>query len=203
MSRIVSRPGARRGVTARVRARLLLHCATVLGAIALLAALSAPASAANRVSIKLNGEIAPECFLDGGAGNTSALVMPISAGDLTKAGRRDLRFSVTCNSPFTYRMEAQHGALTLAGAGAPVTGFAAKVPYEVAVHIPTDAAPIDDRCPGEALREGQVRCRFSDSGNGIALGVEGRLTLAWTPGPAPPLAGAYADRLTVTIGARP
>ena len=177
---------------------------SALPGLLILGALSATALAGERVRVRLEGEVLPECLISASPQAAAAsLLMPIDAGDVSAAGARDFSFTVTCNAPFGYRMEAQHGALSLGEeAGAP-RGLAAAIPYEVAMHIPTDdGGAIDDRCSGESLKAGRVRCRFSGSGEAIALSSQGRLTLAWTPGPAPPAAGAYTDRLTVTIGVR-
>lgn len=174
--------------------------ATVLS-LTLSGALAAAAFPANRVTVRLTGDIAPECAISGGvfANGASTLGVPLAAGDITRPGHRDYGFTVNCNAPFTYRLEAQYGALTNTGGSAAPAGFLAAVPYEVAVHIPTDGAPIDDRCAGETIRAGRVTCAFSTSGDSIALDSTARLTIAWQPQERMPLAGAYVERLTVRV----
>ena len=118
---------------------------------------------------------------------------------MTRPGERAFPFTVNCNTPFSYRLEAQYGALTNSGALPAATGLVAAIPYDVGVHIPTDGAPIEDRCPGDSLAAGRVRCPFSSSGNNIALGSHARLTVTWTPQGRAPLAGDYVERLTIRV----
>jgi hypothetical protein len=162
-------------------------------------ALSAASFATTKVAVKLQGEITPECGLTSGAG--SAVRLAVNVPDIAKPGRRDFGFTVNCNAPFDYRLEAKYGALTHEDGARTSEGFANSVPYDVAIYIPTQGATINDRCSGESIRAGQVHCPFSNSGNGIALASKGRLTLAWAPDRAL-LAGQYTDRLTITVGAR-
>jgi hypothetical protein len=198
MTPIVHHPAAFRRVPAAVfRARKPAFCGAVL---VTCAALSVTALAASKVTVRLEGEIAPECTIAGGAstGRAASLGLPLHIGEVSRPGQRDYGFTLNCNAPFTYRLEAQHGALTHAAgnaAGAP----AAAIPYDVAVHIPTDGASIDDRCTGESIRAGRVTCPFSDSGGGIALNAPARLTITWRPSGEMPRAGAYVERLTVTV----
>ena len=128
-------------------------------------ALAAAAFPANRVTMRLTGDIAPECAIGGEvfANEASTLGVPLAAGDITRPGHRGYGFTVNCNTPFTYRLEAEYGALTNTGGSAAPAGFTASVPYDVAVHIPTDGAPIDDRCAGETIRAGRVTCQFGTS----------------------------------------
>lgn len=163
-----------------------------------LIALSAASSAATKVAIKLQGDIEPVCAISGNFASGIAMTLP----DITKPGRKLYGFTVNCNAPFAYRLEAQYGALTHEGGGVAPAGLAVAVPYEVGMHIPTDALAIDDRCSGESIRSGQVRCPFSNSGAGIALGSAAQLTLAWKPGNAVPLAGQYSDSIKIIVGAR-
>lgn len=166
-------------------------------------ALSAASFATTKVAVKLQGDIASECAIRGGIGSGAAAGAGVAMdlADITKPGRKHYSFTVNCNAPFAYRLEAKYGALTHADGGS-APGFTNSVPYEVAMHIPTDGNTIDDRCSGESIRAGQVRCPFSNSGAGIALGSAGQLTLAWTPGNAVPVAGQYFDYIKVIVGAR-
>ena len=166
--------------------------------------LSAAGFATTKVAVKLQGDIATECAMIGGIGSGAPSVAGVAMdlADITKPGRRHHSFTVNCNAPFAYRLEAQYGALTHESGGVAPAGLAGAVPYEVAMHIPTDALTIHDRCSGESIRSGQVRCHFSNSGAGIALGSAAQLTLAWTPGNAVPLAGQYTESIKIIIGAR-
>ena len=168
-----------------------------LASFTLLCALSLSASAARQVSIRLEGEIIPECAIRG-IGESAPTV---DLGDLSAGGSKDYRFLLSCNSPFSYRLEAQYGVLTSKAALTP-EGTPSTLPYEIAIHIPTDGKPIDDRCTGDSLRVGQVRCPFSHSSNAIALDADSRLTVAWTAVTIQAAAGNYTDQLTLSVGIR-
>jgi hypothetical protein len=168
-----------------------------LASLALLCTLSLSASAARQVSIRLEGEIVPECAIAGTSGSAATLDLD----DLSRAGSKDYRFLLSCNAPFGYRLEAQYGALTYKAALVP-EGSPSALPYEIAIHIPTDGKPIDDRCTADSLRAGRVRCPFSHSSDAIALNAESRLTVAWSAATIQSAAGNYADQLTLSVSIR-
>lgn len=157
--------------------------------------------AANKVTVTFDGEIARECTITSLGGQGSSADWPLVVGDITKAGAKEFGFTLNCNAPFSYRLEAQYGALTHRSVSAAAGGFVASVPYEVGVYIPTDGGAINDTCSGDSIRAGAVRCAFTHSGNAIALAGAGHLRVAWTPGGVP-MAGEYSDRLTITVGVR-
>lgn len=175
----------------------LCICAAALGTTVIV---SAAALAATGVTVKVEGFIPQECAISS-AGRSTSYGMDVDIADVTRPGQKDYAFVVNCNAPFSYRLEARHGALKRDDGSATPEGFTASVPYNVAVLIPTDASTISDNCTGESIRAGQVSCAFSDSGNGIALGQEAKLTVVWRP-QGMPVAGRYTDRLAITVGAR-
>jgi hypothetical protein len=184
------------------RALMILqrHPAVSLAALALFGAWSASAFAANQVRLKLEGNILPECSIGSGSGGTSAMLgLPLELDDITKAGRKDYAFLVNCNAPFSYRLEAQYGALTNTALKTAPGGFTAAVPYEVSVRIPTDGAPIQDSCPSESLRSGRVSCPFTNSGNSIAMLSQAQLSLTWRSPHKVLIAGEYVDHLTIRV----
>ncbi len=160
-------------------------------------AVSAVSFAATKVAVKLQGDIPPECAVTGSLASGATIDLP----DITTPGRTQYNFMVDCNAPFDYRLEAKYGALTHSDGGPVSAGFAKSVPYDVAIYIPTDGTAINDRCSGESIRVGQANCRFSNSGNGVALASRGNLTLAWAP-EGRLVAGKYAENLTFTVGVR-
>lgn len=168
-----------------------------------IAALPVAVTAANTVSVKLDGEIGRECSIRSGGATKGipALDAHFDVGDVTKPGTKDFGFTVDCNTPFEYRLEAQYGALMHKTIQAAPRGFLNAVPYDVTVHIPTDAGTIQDRCSGATIRAGAVTCTFTNSGDGIALGTAGQMTVAWAPAGVL-LAGEYSDRITITVTAR-
>jgi hypothetical protein len=164
-------------------------------------AISAASFATTKVAVKLQGDIVPECAITGGTASgatLAAIVLP----DITKPGRFDYGFTVNCNAPFDYRLEAKYGALTHSDGSAVSAGFVMSVPYDVAIYIPTDGTAIKDRCSGESIRLGQAHCRFSNSGNGIALASRSSLTLAWAP-EGRLVAGQYTEKLSLTVRVSP
>jgi hypothetical protein len=172
----------------------------VAGAAGLIA-YSAAGRSADKVTVKLTGEIAPECSIlgaDGSDGSRKALDL----GDVTQPGQADYLFVVNCNAPFDYQLEARNGALLLTDSTSNVPGFTNRVPYQVSINIPTDGIAIDDRCTGDTILAGQVRCQLKNSGAGIALKSKSRMTLAWSPGEAVAMVGKYQENITLTIGIR-
>jgi hypothetical protein len=200
MIRICPHSAAQSRVPPCVRPAILSPlCAAAM--LTLCGAVSVMALGASKVTVRLEGDIVPECALAGGtpSGPTVTAGLPIDIGEVSRPGRRDYAFVLDCNAPFSYRLEAQYGALTnLAAAPAP-SGFTARVPYEVAVRIPTDGAPINDRCPGDSIRAGRVTCPFSTSGNSVALGSQAQITVTWKQTTEMPLSGAYVERLTIVV----
>jgi hypothetical protein len=179
--------------------RCLHYSPKSLIAFALLGACSASALAASKMSIRLEGDITPECTIDGRSGSSAVLGLPLELGDITRPGRKDYAFLLNCNAPFGYRLEAQYGALTNTGVEKAPDGFAAAVPYDVTVRIPTDGAPIQDWCSSESIRSGRVTCPFSNSGNAIALRSQAELSLTWRSPGKTLMAGQYVDWLTIRV----
>lgn len=151
--------------------------------------------AATRVSVTVGGNIVPSCTI-GGLGSSGTTVLTLD--DITKAGAKDFGFTLDCNAPFSYSLAADHGELRNAGAGAVSGGFSAKVPYSVAVTIPTSVGTISNTCSGESIRVGGTGCNFTDSGSGIALSAAGNLRLAWIS-TGMLAAGEYSDSVTIVV----
>lgn len=190
------------GLSRALRCEAVLRACS-LGAVAVIAVavpLVPMVFGATKVTVKLGGEIARVCTMTGlGQGGTANASLTVD--DITKVGAKDFSFTLDCNAPFAYSVEAQHGALQNQTVSAASPGFVTRVPYSVSVYIPTDAGAIDDTCSGESIRAGAVTCAFSNSGNGIALAAAGQLRLAWVPG-GTPMVGTYGDVLTITVGVR-
>lgn len=199
MSRARQFPGAG-GRSPRAALTILRrYPAASVAALALLGACSS-VLAASRVSVQLEGDIAPECSVGGSAGGAGAtLGLQLKLDDITRPGRKDYPFLLNCNAPFNYRVEAQYGAFTNTGLATAPDGLAAAVPYDVTVRIPTDGAPIVDTCPSASLRAGRVSCPFSNSGNSIALLSEAQISLVWRSPANLLAAGEYVDRISIIV----
>ncbi len=182
--------------SARIVTAMALAAAAVLAAAH--AARTSAASAATKVSVALEGRITAECSVSGAA----SVAAGVEVGDITKPGSKEVAYAINCNTPFKYSLVSQHGALQHEAAKVPA-GFAARVPYRVAVHIPTDDVTISDACDSASIQAGQVTCRFSDSRNGIAIDRQAKVTMAWVGETITLLAGDYSDRLTFTVEVKP
>lgn len=174
------------------------HSLGLIAVIAVAASLLPKAFAATKASVKIGGEIARTCTISGLNGGGSSASASLALNDITKAGAKDLAFTLNCNTPFAYSLEAQIGALQHQTTPPASGENSSRIPYSVTVQIPTDAGAIHDTCGSESIRAGAVTCAFSDSGSGIALEATSNLRLAWTPEGV--LAeGAYADSLKITV----
>lgn len=159
-----------------------------------------PGWATDKVAIKLVGQVAPECAVV--AASESSADGTLELGDITQPGQKTYSFIVNCNAPFEYRLEATNGALLQKDTSPVGTGLTTSVPYQIAMHIPTDKDAIDDSCAGNAIRKARISCRFSNSGNRIALNSQSKMTLSWTSGDNFPVAGKYQEHLTLTLAVR-
>lgn len=153
----------------------------------------APASAQG-VTIELEGQIPVSCGIE-------ALASQVSLGDVSHPGTKTLPFRVRCNTPFTFQLSSQNGALETAWSRAISTGFTRHVVYTAALQIPTNVGAVAGSCPSWGLRQGSSTCAYPSSGEGVALSGESSLTIAWTSR-REPLAGNYSDMMTVVIGGR-
>ena len=159
------------------------------------------ALAAGKVTVRLEGQIEPECAIQGGiaSGGHSSLGMPLELGDISQPGRKEYGFVLNCNAPFSYRLEAQYGALTNTSASAAPNGFTSAVPYEVAVRIPTNGVTIENRCASATIRAGHVNCPFSNSGNSIALNSRSQLIIYLAPTTKALESGRYQENIRLII----
>lgn len=163
-----------------------------------MASSAAAALASGSVAVRLEGDISPQCAIEAADFSGPTLGIPIQFGDVSQAGRFDYGFTVNCNAPFIYKVEAQNGAL-MHEDGRAVPGFTTAVPYQVAMHIPTKTRVISESCAGSGIRMGSASCGFGDSGGDIALGAQSSLTISWPSSGTAPLAGKFEDRLSITV----
>ena len=160
-----------------------------------------PASAllpeGNTVKIAVTGNIVPSC-------STSSTVQVLDVGNIAKAGSAKVAFAVDCNAPFQYSVRSEKGAMRLVNA--PVTAPARRfeAPYDVRVKIPlTLGGQIDDTCNSKAMRLGAFGCKFSDSGQKIAVDQTAEMQISWSDPQQLLAAGQYTDQLTITVGVKP
>jgi hypothetical protein len=149
---------------------------------------------AQGVTIELEGQIPVSCGIE-------ALASQVSLGDISRPGTKTLPFRVRCNTPFSFQLYSQNSALQTAWSDAISTGFTHRVPYTVALQIPTNLGAIVGSCPSWGLRQASPTCAYPNSGEGVALSGEASLTISWASR-RETLAGSYSDMMTVVLGAR-
>jgi hypothetical protein len=167
--------------------------AAAVCAAACAAPLLMPMFAHSKVTVAVQGVITPSCALKAG-GSSAAQTVQLSPASATY----QYGYGIECNAPFQYKLESQNGALMQTGQTAGTPG----VPYNVAVHIPTDDVTIEDTCASASIKAGQVTCQFHDSRNGIAINGRATLTVSLGQRPAALAAGVYSDRITFSVGLR-
>lgn len=155
----------------------------------------------SRVSIELQGQIAPKCGLSGAAGQ-------LDLGSLGKAGGRQeraLAFTVNCNTPFTYAMSSASGEMRGQNGPAGGTGLTDRFRYQVLLTIPTDdGRTLRKSCDSAQLADasGQAAGCEADSGETTSMGKIAALTVSWDPAGGPLLAGHYSGDLRISVNAK-
>jgi hypothetical protein len=155
----------------------------------------------NRVSIELQGQIAPKCGLSGADGR-------LDFGSLGAAGARQeraLAFTVNCNTPFIYAMSSTNGEMRGQSGTAGAAGLLGRFPYQVELTIPTDdGGTLRKSCDSTQLAgaSGQGAGCEAESGETTSMGKTAALTVSWDPVGGPLLAGQYADDLRISVAAK-
>ena len=153
-------------------------------------------AAADKVEIEVTGNIKPYCA-------NSVTAVPINAGDPSKAGSSKFAFTVDCNAPFQYSMQSDNGALRLMNAPA-ASQDPVEVAYSVHIRIPlTLGGAIDDTCSSASIKQGAISCKFTDSGQKVAINQQAETQISWNGASRRLLAGQYIDRLTVFVSVKP
>ena len=170
--------------------RLAIAAAALAGAIYPASALL---PAGNTVKIAVTGNIVPSC-------STSSRVQVLDVGNIAKAGSAKVNFAVDCNAPFQYSVQSEKGAMRLVNAPATVPASRFEAPYNVHVKIPlTLGGQIDDTCNSKAIQLGTSGCKFSDSGQKIAVDQTAEMRISWSDPQQALAAGQYTDQLTITV----
>ncbi len=154
-------------------------------------------AAADAVKVEVIGDITPSC-------SSSGTTVTLNPGDITKVGSAKYSFTVDCNAPFQYTMQSANGALRLVDAPVTATASHMEVPYNVHIRIPlTLGGAIDDTCSSTAIKQDAVSCRFSDSGQKIAVNQTAETQISWNNAEKQLMAGQYSDRLTIAVSVKP
>ena len=154
-------------------------------------------AAQDKVQIEVTGNVKSYC-------SNSATTVSIHASDPSKAGTGKFSFTVDCNAPFQYTMQSQNGAMRLVDAPAGAPRDRVEVPYDVHVHIPlTLGGAIDDTCDSAAIRRGATTCRFTNSGNKIAIAQQAMTQVSWKTAQSKLHGGHYNDDLVIYVSVKP
>lgn len=153
-------------------------------------------AAVDAVKVEVTGNITPSC-------SSSTTTLTLNPGDISKAGSAKASFTVDCNARFQYTIQSANGALRLVSAPATVASSNSSVPYDVHIRIPlTLGGTIDDTCSSATIKQSAVSCKFSDSGQKIAVNQTAQAQISWSNAQGQLMAGQYSDQLTITVGLR-
>ncbi len=150
-------------------------------------------AAADAVKVEVTGNITPSC-------SSSSTTVTLNPADISKAGSAKSTFTIDCNAPFQYTMQSANGALRFVNAPATAAASQIEAPYNVHIRIPlTLGGVIDDTCSSAAIKLGAVSCKFSDSGQKIAVNQTAQAQISWNNPQGQLAAGQYTDQLTFTV----
>ena len=151
---------------------------------------------ASQVQIEVTGSVISYCS------NNSA-VQQVAVGDPSKPGSVNFTLAVDCNAPFQYTMQSLNGAMRLENASPAAPADKVQVPYDIHMHIPlTLGGAIDDTCNSASIRQGIITCKFTDSGQKVAISQQAVTQVSWNGAQASLLPGHYSDQLTVFISVK-
>lgn len=151
------------------------------------------AHAAEDVSIELSGDIEARCRF-------TSFLSSAELGEVLQTGTQQIPFQIDCNTPFSFEVRSREGALK-GQAAMTAPGFANIIPYTLELKIPTDEGLIASQCASSTLAASTPSCGRGTSGSAIAIEQTGSLTISWSIADVP-VAGSYADIVTVTVGPR-
>jgi hypothetical protein len=150
------------------------------------------AYAADHVTIRLSGEIAPRCEI-----SSPATVADL--GRLDSGGEHIFQFELHCNDAFAYQLTSRHGGLKHSDGAATATGpFVSLLPYTVDITIPSDDGAMVEQCGSGQLQAGVQGCGAKASQGSAATNKTGSLVIRWDSSSAP-IAGVYRDVLSLTL----
>lgn len=140
-----------------------------------------------------------------GSCDVASSVGIVGLGNLQAGGSHRVEFDFSCNTPFDYEIASENGALVLSGDPLAQGAFRSALDYDIEVALPTDfGGGIAQTVSSGTIGPGGTPPTFDNSGDEVAIGKRGSLTLRWTAPPAddstrPMLAGGYQDTLALTL----
>ena len=125
------------------------------------------------------------------------------AVDPSKAGSSKFVFMVDCNAPFQYSIQSDNGALRFVNPPAGVLRDQIEVAYDAHIRIPlTLGGVIDDTCSSTSIKQGAISCKFTDSGQKIAVNQTAVAQINWQGTQNELLMGQYTDQLVVFVSVK-
>ena len=166
-----------------------------------------------RLSFDVEATIAPRCGFDGAAVSSqlSTFMEGAQAGET-----RELQFNLSCNTPFTVRVQSRNGGLEAAVGDQEALammqglGFATRMDYAVKLDVPiVDMAGNNvteqSSCASAIdMKTGSPTCQMA-KGDGVILKgtsdtAPAKLTVKLDASAQTLVAGAYSDYLTIDVG---
>lgn len=152
-------------------------------------------NADDKVTIEIQGRIAPECRLSFPKGSFEL------TGSLNAAGHSRIPLNLFCNSPFEYVVTSRYGHLQREGLTGKAATVSDSVPYSMSVSVPTTAGISRMECTSTAMTEGSG-CLPSHSRGGVSTGADATVDIRWNSTGRLPESGHYSDELTFTVSAK-
>lgn len=166
-----------------------------------------------RLNFDVEATVAPRCGFDGAA--VSSQLSTFMAG--AQAGEtRQLQFNLSCNTPFTVRVQSRNGGLAAAFLDdadlvmAQGAGFATKMDYSVALDVPIidlggNAIVTRTVCASAVdMLVGSATCQLATPAGVTFAGTSdvapAKLTVKLDRAAPTLIAGAFVDYITIDVG---
>jgi hypothetical protein len=148
------------------------------------------------VTIAVSGHISPSCGISGAP-------KIVELGRIDRPGSVDLALTLSCNAPFRYSLTSKNGGLRHTEIVKSPAPFTALIPYRMRFSFPTERGNIIDMCSSGDMAVSVPVCAANNRVDAVAIGAKASLSISWNFPDQPPLAGVYADTLTLTLGVNP
>jgi hypothetical protein len=111
-----------------------------------------------------------------------------------------LGFTINCNTPFIYRLSADHGAMRLQGTGAGPDDGHLQRPYRVSLTSPVQGGgTLSARCDSATLGAAASGSCEADSGDRIAINKRGQILVNLPAGAEQPMEGQYTENMRIEV----
>jgi spore coat protein U-like protein len=125
----------------------------------------------------------------------------LNLGELSRAGAASVSFQVSCNAPFHYALSSRNGSLAQTAGVRAKPPFFSSLPYTVNYSLGTSAGMLVDTCLSSNMLATATTCSGRSTSDAIAIQQTATIGFSWDPHGSFPVAGSYADTVTVTLSA--